>query len=296
MGLPSIIGQCSECCACPNVVVLRAARSVSRSKSGLRLSVDGLDCVVYYLNAVVESLSFDPGSPPPHTNTCTSVRTGIGVGVPTLWTILGGEVPSDCVSIWCINGYGTIEYDPVEQLVSSVFEGYTAFTEFGSPGATIGNASLATLSNPYTTEILKASTLAALAAAEYADYAIGLPVMYFIVNPGETSAIAAADKYKLRHRVPKVGRGTCFEVDWVERFTPAGGGDPVDVERSYAWGGEIPEDYDETDSETWPESEEFEPADPEEEGEMTIGHYEDPEDPESFVEGFPSAVCRGCPA
>lgn len=86
-------------------------------------------------------------------------------------------------------------------------------------------------------------------------------------------------KYRFRFKIPKVGRGTCYRIEWVERFTPETG-DPIDTPMDFQWDGVTPEGYDPDDSETWPLSDEFTVAIPETNGTTTVVDV--------------VAFCRGC--
>jgi hypothetical protein len=92
----------------------------------------------------------------------------------------------------------------------------------------------------------------------------------------------------------KVGSGKRYVVRWVERFQPEDEEEePVDTVFCEAWDGVIPGDYDPADRETWPELGPFNVAVPETDGEVILGQYTDPEDPETFVEGGVTFACRG---
>lgn len=145
----------------------------------------------------------------------------------------------------------------------------------------------------YTTALLKTDLSSALSEVSYTSFAVGAPVAALAISSDELDGLAEESIYKIRHKTPKIGGGRCYQVQWVARFTPEEG-EPSDTEGLYTWDGVTPEDYDPSDPETWPESEELEFPVPEEPGETTFGYYEDPEDPDSFVEGVPIALCRGC--
>jgi hypothetical protein len=79
---------------------------------------------------------------------------------------------------------------------------------------------LAQLSNEYRTDDLLTDLDAALTAASYSAYNTSFPTAAFDIATNESSALAEESKYKIQHRVPKVGNGKCYRVEWVERFVP----------------------------------------------------------------------------
>ena len=149
------------------------------------------------------------------------------------------------------------------------------------------------LSLEYTTETLIANTVASLPDWDD-DWDDTAGSSRNLTEDELTYSIREA-RYRYIFPVPKVGRGTCFKINpWVERFTPSGGGAHVDTPKGpWTWGGDIPEDYDPSDPDTWPNYVLTIPV-PESNGTTIVGYYTDPEDPETFVEGAPSSVCRGC--
>lgn len=117
---------------------------------------------------------------------------------------------------------------------------------------------------------------------------------YFDLTTDELTNSIREGKYRFRFKIPKIGRGTCYKLSWVERFTPEDG-DPVDTEKSWTWDGTIPEGYDPDDSTTWPVSDEYTIAIPSENGTTLVGYYADPEDPETYVEGASGGTQQSIP-
>lgn len=248
---------CAECCDCPPPEVLFKYRSASISKCGY----DAGTVVCGTLNDIYLVLSrsgFCAIDPPESDFFCNSTQRQSASG--------GGYFTGDT----------TFDPDTCEQT------GSPEYTTCSDPGS--GGVQLIELSVPYTTAAMITRLDARLAAAAYSAFAAGMPVASFVKAVDELSAMKEESIYKISHGVPKVGSGLCYKLNWIERFTPADGGDPVDTARDYTWtGGD-------------PESGEFTFAAPVVPGEITIGYYTDPEDPETFVEGFPAAECRGCVA
>jgi len=83
-------------------------------------------------------------------------------------------------------------------------------------------------------------------------------------------------RYRFRFPAPLVGGGTCYKVEWVERFTPDDEeAEIADTPRCAIWDGIIPTGYDREDPETWPILSDginpyFELNEPEEPGEITL--------------------------
>lgn len=139
-----------------------------------------------------------------------------------------------------------------------------------------------TLSLEDTTDDLKTRTQAAL--PEFDDDWNDTAGSYYELTEDETTNSIRESRYRFRFQIPKVGRGTCYKITWVERFTPEEG-DPVDTERCAIWDEDVPEGYDPDDSETWPvigdgTNPYFELAIPESNGTVTVVEVE--------------AVCQGC--
>lgn len=103
-------------------------------------------------------------------------------------------------------------------------------------------------SDLYTTGLLQTNTLAAL-PTNWPNLTAG---SYRNLTSDELTLSIRESGYQWAFKVPKVGSGQCYGIDWIERFTPAGGGAAVDVERNWEWDREIPEGYDPEDAETWP--------------------------------------------
>lgn len=87
------------------------------------------------------------------------------------------------------------------------------------------------------------------------------------LSSNEASYSLMDGKYQLAHELPS---GGVYKLTWVERFTPDGGGAPVDTPKQYTWDGSRPSGYDPNDSTTWPKSEIFEVDHPTTNGTVTI--------------------------
>jgi hypothetical protein len=150
----------------------------------------------------------------------------------------------------------------------------------------------ATLSDEYTTAQLITNTTAALPAWD--DDWNDTAGSYRNLTTNELTLSIRESKYRFRFKVPKVGSGSCYKLDWVERFTPSPSGDPVDTVKTWTWDGTIPGGYDPDDSATWPLSPEYTIPTPATNGTTLVGYYTDPEDPATYVAGAPIGQCTGC--
>jgi hypothetical protein len=106
-----------------------------------------------------------------------------------------------------------------------------------------------TKSDEYTTAELLANALAAL--PDFDDDWNDTAGSYANTTADNLTRSIREGKYRFRFRIPKVGLGTCYRVEWIERFTPEVG-EPVDTPMEWQWDGTAPEGYDPEDSTTWP--------------------------------------------
>lgn len=294
----SLIGQCAECCTCPEVVVLVSTVSESASKEGYpgnigstppkrfrkkqwsgerrETSYAGPGCTG---SSSTDTLAIGGSAEYADDGSCVAAFTSTYNGVTTPITSCAAS------SVWATEiTSDTTKEDP----------------DRGSTGVCVGTATIdeASSKEELLNEDLTSDMVdrldAALGAATYPGYAAGNPVASFSVAVSELSAGGEASKYKIAHKVPLVGGGLCYKAKWVERFTPAGGGDPEDTEKTYTWDGITPGGYDPATQSTWPTSGVFTMARPASQGETIIGYYTDPEDPETFVENYVLFTCEGC--
>lgn len=131
----------------------------------------------------------------------------------------------------------------------------------------------------YLTADLITNTMAALPAfdGDWDDTAGS----YFNLTSNELTNSIREGKYRFRFKIPKVGIGRCYRIEWIERFTPETG-EPTDTPKNFQWDGITPEGYDPEDIDTWPTTGEFTIAIPETNGTTTV------------VDA--AAYCRGCTA
>lgn len=132
------------------------------------------------------------------------------------------------------------------------------------------------LSNEHTTEMLVTNTVNALPpyGATWFSYAAS-PITNVPtsasrnLSSNEASCAVSESLYRFRFKVPKVGGGN-FTITWVERFTPEGGGTPVDTVKSFVWDKTVPEGYNPDVFSTWPMSPEYTLAIPSTDGTVRL--------------------------
>jgi hypothetical protein len=87
-----------------------------------------------------------------------------------------------------------------------------------------GRTHVFTISDLYTTDDLKANTVAALPAYRDGWEASGASAGSFVnLDPEELSYTIRESRYRLRFKIPKVNTGKHLRVSWVERFVPEAG-------------------------------------------------------------------------
>lgn len=127
-----------------------------------------------------------------------------------------------------------------------------------------------TYSSEYTTSQLETDTLSALPAWGALPAFGGAGAVELAsaeLSTGEATYSVMESKYQWAHQVPPTGQ---YELTWVERFTPDGGGSPTDTPQTYTWDGTTPSGYNPADSTTWPKSAVFEVDYPASNGTISI--------------------------
>lgn len=98
-----------------------------------------------------------------------------------------------------------------------------------------------TISNEFTTAILSTDVDAALPAFSGSFLTTGSSSALYDLSTDELTITKRALQYKLPlPSLAALGYSTYY-VQWIERFTPAGGGSPVDTVKSYTWDGSATE-------------------------------------------------------
>lgn len=292
----SIIGQCPDCCDCPTPTVQWDSRSASKTKCGFpnntgyptaryrsrtwtgfhRDSINSApDCAAEsgfcrfdyagsndYDEDCVCSGNITATSSMDSTNCTPGTVINFGCGEPFTWgSAVVVTVTSSTVTTAAGDG---ICYD--QGLYASKLTGTVTETK----------------SDEYTTIQLVSNTEAALPAFDddWNDTAGSLREL----TSNQLTYSIRDSRYRFTFPIPRSGVGTCYKIEWIERFTPEEG-DPVDTPMCMIWDGVTPEGYDPADSDTWPvigdgTNDYFELPPPEENGETTV------------VEVV--AKCRGC--
>lgn len=324
MGLPSIIGQCPDCCECPAPAIEWESRSASQTKHGFYEWPEATPSVPPKIYSEVTWAGTFGGIE--YANECDCAYNGRS------WTVggsgrarrdVGGCDESSTLTVTSTTQYYYPCNEPNGPEVVTTTNYFPAITDcsggtyvYGGPGEarrptgadfymsditptvrktvpltcdlpgppggsgqsyTLSGEITNTLSDEYTTAQLLANTIAALPSwdNDWNDTSGS----YFNLTSNELTNSIREGKYRFRFKLPKVGAGKCYRIEWVERFTPETG-DPVDTDKDWQWDGVTPEGYDPDDAETWPTSEEFLVAIPETNGTITVVDV--------------VATCRGC--
>lgn len=141
--------------------------------------------------------------------------------------------------LWGTDCAGTAR-DPLqgceaETIVSTTGKTYaTASCTSFTGGSVTGSTVTVTLSDEYTTTLLLADVDAALPAFSGSFAACSSTALYDL-SSDELTATKRAMEYKFT--LPSLYPGQCYRIEWIERFTPEGGGSAVDTPKTYDWDG-----------------------------------------------------------
>ncbi len=180
----SIAANCPECCDCPAPTIQWDSVSTSKTKCGVEYLAGGV-CFPNRRFLYMETAAIDP---------CPDLG----------WTCADGEA--------VLVGFGTdlisVSVDPITCEETSVF---------GDP---ISCAS-ATYSDEYTTAALITNAIAELPAFDndWNDTAGS----QLNVSTDELSVALRGSHYRFIFPIPRVGSGTCYRLEWVERFIAEAG-------------------------------------------------------------------------
>lgn len=145
------------------------------------------------------------------------------------------------------------------------------------PSVNATGESTESLSSEYTDALLFTDTAAAVPAYS-GSFTQGVSTAFNDFSTNHLTLTLRKMEYYLAHKIPLIG--TCYKLEWVERFTPDGGGMPVDTPRSYTWDGVTPSGYDPNDPDTWPVTTTYDAGFPSDEGVISIADT--------------VATCKGC--
>lgn len=239
----SIAAQCSECCDCPTPTTQWDSVSASKTKFGIA-PYDGSDpthryrdvTISGYANIVytplpscrVDSLGTASGGVTDYGDASQSGTLQISDGVTT------SDITSqaaDCALPPAYGGLGGTPPTGSMTLVSTpttcrIYWDYDAGTDgYCNP---VEEAQLQwssditkTISNLYTTDDLITNTVAALPAFD--DDWNDTAGSFANLSTDELSYAARKSRYRHIFPVPKVGSGTCYRLEWVERFIAEAG-------------------------------------------------------------------------
>lgn len=243
----SIAAQCSDCCTCPTATTEWDSRSASLTKTGYaEFGTASTPPKIYSVRDVAGTLTH---TPPAGTNTYAETYS-IGVSgtltmsgyvvardsatctwpsVPFGWDegfvnyVSGscGGTPTTLRAQRILRNCGSADWTD-EFFVNSVDTSATVRTHTGCSynGTTTGTVT-ETLSSEYTTSALIANAIAALPA--YDDDWNDTAGSTRNVSTDELSVALRESRYRHRFKIPKVGFGTCYRLEWVERFIAEAG-------------------------------------------------------------------------
>jgi len=304
----SIIGQCPACCECPEPVVQWDSVAISKSKCGypefsggestppkiyLKATFDNVwitgnvefESLAGPINGVSEYDPEDCNDICPRTLVVPMVpRTGSTADPFTFAHLFFFENPFprlrdgftfifpsdvDCgLGADASDNENFTTVDPEGGHTATTWEYETLDDEFN---VQLGSVNL---SDEYTTALLL--DILSNTAASFPNTWTGVAGSFLDIDETELNATIRRARYRFRFPAPLVGGGTCYKVEWVERFTPDDEeAEIVDTPRCAIWDGIIPTGYDREDPETWPILSDginpyFELNEPEEPGEITL--------------------------
>lgn len=230
----NIAAQCAECCDCPAPTLQWDSRSASLTKSGFsecssfvstppkryrnadgsgiearRLSSGGNGLDVLSFSGTI-ALAFGE-TPSTSTQTLSALDCSVSGGGP--YTCSSPTPPC--------NPPGTLSALLVQSATGS--NPCVSSTEIGSNLLTpnCGTVVWFVLSNEYTTAQLKTNTVAALPAydGDWNDTAGS----FANLSTDELTYSIRESLYRFLFKIPLVGSGLCYRLEWVERFIPEAG-------------------------------------------------------------------------
>lgn len=266
----SIIGQCPECCECPVPTVQWDSRSASKYKYGASSWILPEAAIPVRYRKLTWSgaytqTSYRTEEEPCDTQSSKTVITYSGyatsqldafcdlfsslemeyevtpeTGPPTTETIYfspAAACPSSYMFVSApvarVQSLG-LAPSPTSDTVWGPVESSGAECESGSR-VEISSTASAILSEEYTTADLIANTISALPA--YDDDWDDTAGSYRNLTTDELTYSVRESRYRFIFPVPKVGPGTCYKIEWTERFTPDVGS-VVDTPRCAIWNGD----------------------------------------------------------
>ena len=279
-------GPCSACCTCPMPQFAYVSRAASKSKSACAY-LNTSNGNYYFQQTVTQTwnVSFSDGASGSGSMSTTQIDTntysisgrtcsgpvcsGSGSGVQSSSYGVGAEPQSvsfSCTYAGCGNWTGT------ETI------GYSGGSETNAwnaaPPGFVGGGDTYTTSTTYADEYTDAQLQTYVAAtlpgwgplSTFGDsYPSELASAELSSGAGTYSILES--KYAFAWQVPP---SQFYELTWVERFTPDGGGSPTDTAKSFTWDGTIPNGYNPSDSSTWPRSTVFEVDYPSSNGSISL--------------------------
>lgn len=238
----SIIGQCEECCECPTPTVQWDSRSANKSKSSAYAEYSGYESTPpkWYLTETANGPMYDSGAL--YTTWINAVTTFDPVtliysfpsgsiitqdGTTCTYSMVTQFAPIDFDTFDCLGEDKTF-YNQDWYLECNTYRDSLLIVKYPS-SATVAlwrgcgetNSVTTTLSNEYTTALLKTNAVAALPS--YDNDWNDTAGSYANLSTDEVTYSIRDARYRFRFKIPKVGFGLCYRVNWVERFIPEAG-------------------------------------------------------------------------
>lgn len=221
----SVASQCSECCTCPTATVEWDSRSASKTKAGFWYAATP---TIFYLRTTPPLLTFEfiaTGGLARYSEITYSGSTTYDPNASPGSEVIPGEY-SFSQEGFPFSACGSA-FDPTRNISNGPFGpafGYSVVNPEQPSVASFCSGSGpqdVTLSDEYTTALLKSNTVAALPA--YDDDWDDTAGSFANTSTDETSYAARESRYRLRFKIPKTNTGKNYRVSWVERFIAEAG-------------------------------------------------------------------------
>lgn len=229
----SIAAQCPECCTCPTATTEWDSRSGSKTKSGFTELIGFVSTPPKrYFTATgsgIEAKDISSGGSRLVTEAYTGSLTLVPDEIPvfsskfiTLTSCLATGGSYTCASTASSCTSSNYFASSIAGLITNTGNALSA-TQIGSnvSGFSCPQVLWITLSDEYLTAALIANAIAALPAydGDWND----TPGSSRNVSTDELSVALRESRYRHRFAIPKIGSGSCYRLEWVERFIAEAG-------------------------------------------------------------------------
>jgi len=271
----SIIGQCADCCDCPEPRFVTAINTATFSKLGCVEPVSPLPAIPKYYRQVTYSgqiVATNSNANPAEEYTLDLRPTA----TPTYYAPRpgeGGGSDAELLAFYPDSGSAFTTDCPYDEsfgeALRSVLSAYTCDLPLTSVNASSTTVTYASSASPDCSLSISTNTLTATFSVEhttaqlledvvavlpgYGSFSVRSlgysPSSALSLSSDEIDALARGERYRLAFRIPAIL--TCYRATWIERFTPVSG-TPTETEREAQWDGTTPSGYDPLDPDTWP--------------------------------------------